>query len=257
MKQSGRLLAAIGAVLIGLLAGAGARAADGGGTLPDDPRLGPVRASLQRTIDQARRDGLPSELMVSKVREGLAKGVAPEAIAAAIDRLAGSLAAADRFLKAHRRTPARPELLRAVAEAQAAGVDLEAASALTASSGGDTVLVRAIEVLTELARRGYPGQRAVPVVEEIATRDPGALGRVVAGVEQIRSQQTLSRADALQALQRNLTVGGNASFDAAMTRALEDGDRAGNATPGSPGKSGQAPGHSGDSGASKGKGPKK
>ena len=42
--------------------------------------LAPVRAALEETIDRTTRSGLPAELIVSKVREGLAKGVPPESI---------------------------------------------------------------------------------------------------------------------------------------------------------------------------------
>jgi hypothetical protein len=244
------------AVVFALVAswGAGAaRAADGVATLPDDARLAPVRAALQATLDRARRDGLPDALIVGKVREGLAKGAPPEAIRAAAARVATSLGAADRFLKAHRRPIAPPELVRAVADAHAAGVDLEAAAAMTSSIAADAVLARAIDVLTDLAVRGYPGHRAAQVVGEVAGRDPGSLGRVVVGVEEIRSQRTVSRADALEALGRNIASGGG-SLDSAVARALEDGDRAGSA---SPGKSGQAPGQQGGAGAAKMKKPKR
>jgi len=236
-----------------VLGASAARAAEAAAALPDDARLAPVRAALQATLDQARRDGLPDGPIVGKVREGLAKGASPEAIRAAALRLAASLGAADRFLKTHRRPAAVPELVRAVADAQAAGVDMEAAAAMTSSVAADAVLARAIDVLTDLALRGYPGRRAALVVGEVAGHDPSALGRVVTGVEEIRSQRTISRADALEALGRNISAGGG-SVDAAIARALEDGDRAGNA---SPGKSGQAPGQQGNAGAAKMKKPKK
>jgi hypothetical protein len=107
--------------------------------------------------------------------------------------------------------------------------------------------------VTDLTMRGYPNRRSSAVVKEIADRDAASLGRVVAGVETIRSEQTVSRADALEALGRNLQIG-SASLDAAVARTLETGDRAGNAGASAPGKSGDAPGHTG---VSKVKKPKK
>jgi hypothetical protein len=256
MKQGNLVSAGVRiGVVLGCLGGPAWGATDKA-ALPDSERLAPVRAALEKTIDQAARDGLPVELIVSKVREGVAKGIAPEAIRAAADRLAQSLGAADRLLKVQRKGVSSPALLRAVADAQTAVVELDAVVPVVAANAPDPMLARAVEVLTDLALRGYPSRRAALVVREVTDRDAAALGRLVAGVEEIRTEQTVSRADALEALGRNIATGG-ASFDSAMARALEGGDRAGNASPSAPGKSGQAPGHQGGSGASKSQKPKK
>jgi hypothetical protein len=68
-----------------------ALAASGAVSLPDDARLAPVRAELQRRIDSVAAAGLPTDALVSKTREGLAKGVDPQRIASAagIRRSAG------------------------------------------------------------------------------------------------------------------------------------------------------------------------
>ena len=250
-----------------LLAGlrlASAHAAEAVPPLPADPRLASVRAPLEEILARAAKDGLPTDLIASKVREGLAKGVAPEAIRGAAERLAGSLDGAARFLRAQRgpgsATPAAPApsplLIRAVAEANLAGVEAEGVQPLVASVDSDAVVARAIEVVTDLTMRGYPSRRSGAVVRDIADRDPRSLGRVVAGVESIRAEQTVSRADALEALVRNFKTG-TPSLDSAVARALEGGDRAGNASGLSPGKSAEAPGHTGNTGAAKIKKPKK
>src|SRR6478672_9742317 len=85
----------------------------GGSTLPVNERLDPVRPALERTVDQA-------------VREGLAKGVSPEGIRVAAERLARSLGDADHFLRARHHGGSSAALIRVLAEARAAGVDLEA-----------------------------------------------------------------------------------------------------------------------------------
>src|SRR5205814_1081249 len=120
-------------------------------TLPDSDRLAPVRSSLEKIVDQAARDGLPAELIVSKVREGLAKGVAAESIRLAAERLAQSLGGADQFLKVHRKNSTSASLIRAVAEANISGVDLDALDPVVASDVSDALLARALEVLTDLA----------------------------------------------------------------------------------------------------------
>ncbi len=255
-----------GAGVVFMVAVAPARAAEVP-ALPADARLEPVRAPLEKTLARAAGDGLPAELIAGKVREGLAKGVAPEAIRAAAERLATSLASAATFLRAHRAAPAAgpavaasplaPSLIQTVAEAEMAGVDLDSLLPLVSSKDGDAMVGRAVAVVTDLTMRGYPSRRSGVVVKEIADRDARALGRVVAGVEAIRVEQTVSRADALEALGRNMVTGGS-SLDVAVARALEGGDRAGNAAEGtSPGKSADAPGHTGNTGAGKSKKPKK
>jgi len=153
-----------------LLAGArvtAAHAADAAG-LPDDPRLASVRAPLEEILARAAKDGLPADLIASKVREGLAKGVAPEAIRGAAERLAGSLDGAARFLRTQGRPPTAtaggaapsPLLIRAVAEANLAGVEAEGLLPLVASKDNDAVVARAIEVVTDLTMRGYPSRRS-------------------------------------------------------------------------------------------------
>ena len=226
--------------------------------LPADPRLGPVRADLERTLSRVSHEGLPADMVVSKVREGLAKGVAPEVIRDVAQRLAQNLSASAALLRAHRAASPSPSLalVRVVTEARMAGVEPEAIAPLAASHEGDAVVARAIEVVTDLTVRGYPSRPSASLVQEIADRDAPSLGRVVAGLEAIRTEQTVSRADALEALGRNMRSRG-ASLDSALSRALESGDRAGGAGASSPGKSADAPGHTGLTGAAKAKKPKK
>ena len=49
-------------------------------TLPSDPRLEPVRAELAQVVDQTSQAGLPADVLVAKVQEGLAKNVPPPRI---------------------------------------------------------------------------------------------------------------------------------------------------------------------------------
>src|SRR5690242_21120978 len=42
-------------------------------TLPSDPRLSTVRADLTQVVDQTYRAGLPADMLVAKIQEGLAK----------------------------------------------------------------------------------------------------------------------------------------------------------------------------------------
>ena len=137
-----------------------------------------------------------------------------------------------------------------------AGVEAESISPLAAAREPDAVVARAVEVVTDLTVRGYPSRPSASLVREITDRDATSLGRVVAGLEAIRTEQTVSRADALEALGRNFRSGG-ASLDTALARSLESGNRAGGAGADSPGKSADAPGHTGMTGSGRPKKPKK
>lgn len=216
--------------------------------LPADPRLEPVRAHLQQIVDQADGAGLPSEMIVSKVREGLAKGVDPARIEAAVVRLAENLDAAQKFVVARR--PGRPaaSLVRAVAEARMANVPMNAVDRLVRVPRPDAQ--RAVEVTTDLSRRGYPSERAEVVVEHVLTRDAGSLDRVPGTLETIRQDYALTHTEAVDALARGLAS--SDSLQTAYNRTVEDERKRGKGRGGAgkgedeegdgPGKSGLAPG---------------
>jgi hypothetical protein len=217
--------------------------------------LAPVRADLEKTVAEASRDGLPSQLIVSKIREGVAKGVPADAIRSAADRLAHGLGDADKFLKAHPKRPPTECMMRVLAEARTAGVELEITAPMLESEASGINLARAIEVLTDLTLRGYSDRRAAAVVKEVLDRDPQSVGKVASGVEAIRLGQTLSRADALETLRRNIltTTTTTGSYEAALSRSLEGADRAGNAAPTSSvsAKGGHGAGNQGGNGAAR------
>jgi hypothetical protein len=222
-----------------------------GPPLPEDGRLAEVRPQLQRLVDQASAAGLPADLLVSKVREGLAKGVEPARIEGAAERLFESLDAAQRLVGA-RRGNASPPLVRAVAEARLAGVALPAVEPLLDGQRPEGSVRRAVEVVTELSLRGYPAERAVRVVGSVLGRDARSLDRVPSTLETIRRDYALSQSEAADALARGLAS--SDSLQAAYNRTAEDEHRQGRgrgaaasersaSEDGSPGKSGEAPGH--------------
>ena len=234
-------------VLLLMLSGP-ALAASGAVSLPEDARLVPVRAELQRRIDSAAAAGLPADALVSKAREGLAKGVDAQRIASAVMRLADDLEAAQRFVTARRPGPVALGLVRALAEARMAGLDLATLPSLVAGDRPPQPAQRAVEVLTELSLRGYPVQRTLAVVERIEVREPAALDRVPALLDTIRRDQALSPAEAVDALARGLATAD--SLQGAYRRAVEDERRKDNGKASSsagttvdgPGNSENAPG---------------
>ena len=221
--------------------------------LPADARLEPVRDRVQRLVDGAAAEGLPAEVIVIKVREGLAKGADPERIHVAAGRLTDSLRSAKKFLAGRRPGAASPGLMRAVAEAQLAGVALDDVDGLVARERAEGPAQRAVEVLTDLQVRGYPAGRVASVVRDVLVRDAGAVDRVPSTLESIRREYALSQAEAVESLSRGLA--GAPNLQAAHARAADEEQRRGSgggrgggkkasaAEPGdAPGKSGVAPG---------------
>jgi len=215
-----------------------------GQALPDDPRLQPIRDHLAQILQSAEAAALPSEVIVSKVREGLAKGVAPARIEEVTVRLAQNLEAAQRYVTARRSGPARPALVRAVAEARMAGVGMPAIDSLVSDDRPETP--HAVELVTDLSLRDYPSGRAGVVVQNVLSRDARSLDRVADTLETLRQDCGLTHGEAVDALARGLAL--SDSLQNAYKKTVEDegyrGHRRG-AQPywgAWPGRSGLAPG---------------
>jgi hypothetical protein len=188
--------------------------------LPTDPRLEPVRPQLEQVVQRMTASGLPAEVVVSKVREGLAKGVPADRIAAAAGRLAENLQTARTFLAERRPGAAPAELVRALAEARLAGVELAAADPVVRGGRPAPETARAIEVITDLSLRGYPSSRAAGLVHDVLARDAASVGRLPATLEVLRREQALSHGETVDALARGLQAGG--SLEQASVRAADE-----------------------------------
>jgi hypothetical protein len=165
----------------------------------------------------------------------------------AATQLSDNLAAAQQYITARR--PGRPTatLVRAVAQARAAKVPMAAVDTLI--RGENPERQRAIEVVTDLALRGYPSERAALVVQNVLTRDARSLDRLPGTLETIRLDYALTHTEAVDALARGLASAD--SLQTAYNRTVEDQRRRGpgrGAAKGgeeegdAPGKSGMAPG---------------
>ena len=189
----------------------------------NDPKLAPVRPAIEAAIDQTTTAGLPPALVASKLREGLAKGASPEAIRTAVERLAANLTAAAGFVAARRPGAPPLPLVRALAEARGRGVDLAATEPMIGVGVTLEHGARAIEVLTDLAARGYPTGRAAALVSQVMNREPASLGRVAPGLESLRRSEALSREETVDAMTRGLATGD--TFQNGLARALENEHR--------------------------------
>jgi hypothetical protein len=166
----------------------------------DDPRLGGSTADVRAVVDRAAANGLPTDLLVDKVREGLAKGVPPARIALVVRGLADSLGRARTEAQSAKVAAPSAGLLKAIVEAHAAGVGASDVATVLRSSG--RALERAVQVLTDLAQRGYPVSVAARTVSEISGRGKNALDHLVGEAERLRAIDAATPGDALDALAR-------------------------------------------------------
>jgi hypothetical protein len=218
--------------------------------LPEDGRIDPVRGTLAEAVARASAAGLPADLLVSKVREGLAKGVDPARIQAAVARFHQALASAQALVTQRRPGAAAPVLVRAVAEAQIAGVPVETTGPLVAAGRTPQEAARAVEVLTDLALRGYPPARSTPLVRDVLAREPAALPRLARALEAVRTELALTQAEAIDGLARGVSAAD--SLDSGLARTMDEERRrgpsagkakSGRAERGPPGRTGVLPGH--------------
>jgi hypothetical protein len=160
----------------------------------DDARLGASAPELHRILDGAAHAGLPTEMLADKAREGLAKGVPPPRIVTVVSGLADALGRARTEALGVVAAPSAP-LLRAIVEAHAAGAAASDVGVVLHAGGRE----RSLQVLTDLAQRGYPvGDAARTVVGA----GPRTLDRIVGEAEKLRTVDGATPAQAIDAVAR-------------------------------------------------------
>jgi hypothetical protein len=174
--------------------------------LPGDPRLQPAQAQLQATIDAAEKSGLPAELLIDKVREGLAKGVPAVRIAQVVAGLSTALANARSEATPYVAHPPAA-LLKAIADAHALSVSAVEVQTVLRASTAKGASTRAIEVLSDLVQRGFPSAPSARAVAEVASHRPGALAQLAPHAESLAASGGVGRSEALDALARAAAQG--------------------------------------------------
>lgn len=155
---SGAIALCICAVILGAPAGAGAQEARLVGRLPDAPRL-----QVNQILDAAHDAGLPTEPLVDRALEGVAKGAGPNMIVAAVLRLRDELGLArDAFGD----TASQAELT-AGASALRAGATSDDLARLRQLRPGLPLTVPA-GVLADLAAAGVPIETGLDAVLALA-----------------------------------------------------------------------------------------
>jgi hypothetical protein len=204
-------------MLMALAMSASAQPADNTIALPDDPRLSPVRPALEKILAELTHDGLPAHPIVDKVQEGLAKGVAPDAIRDAAVARARHLLEANRLLRTYRPGDAPFPLVLALARARGADLAWAVLTLLMESDLPVATITRSVETLTDLSARGYPERESAAVVLTVSAREPNAADRLLAGLEAIRHRRGLPARAALEQLQQQLATDHD-SFETVVSR---------------------------------------
>ncbi len=169
-----------------------------------EPALSAERARLTELLESIDPVVLPRSLLIEKVREGLAKQVAPARIVQAVTVLRDRLRIVDALLRGSGRTAAAERRAAAIALVGALNAGLsetELATVLRALGGAarDLSVVREVAVtMAELVERGFSGT-ATTQVTTLAWQQGGvaALPSVIAAAAQIGTQ-VASRDAALQ-----------------------------------------------------------
>jgi hypothetical protein len=123
-----------------------------------------TRVRLEAMLRVARERNLPTAPMTDRIAEGQAKGASEARILAATERVEAQLTASqDALIRAGREQPSDAEVERG-AELIARGATGAQLEALARGQSSEHRLLVAFEVLTNLAARGVPVDRALDVI---------------------------------------------------------------------------------------------
>ncbi len=178
-------------------------------------KLGVAAQPLLAPVQEARRLGLPAEPVADKVLEGLAKGVAPDRVAAVAGALLARLAEADALLAGARAAglapvPDRAGALADLAQALQAGVDQPSLEALVAAArearSGAEAVTAAARALGQLSRRGVAPAETLPLGRALA-RQPREAGEVAPLYDAWRAEGGRDRDAFLSEAERRIAAG--------------------------------------------------
>jgi hypothetical protein len=167
------------------------------GAAPKDPRLAPVQPQIEQIFTAALRDGVPEQILVDKMNEGLAKNVLAPKLAQVLLGYEGRLAEAVNLAQ---NPAAPPSLLKALVEARTAGAAANDLVPVLLASRDLAAVSRALDVVTDLLQRGFPADRSARTVASVLARNPRQLERIAASALSLASR--VSRWEALDAIDR-------------------------------------------------------
>ena len=178
-----------------LLAAAGAGAADAqesGFARARAALTGNAGVRFEETVRNARANGLPTEPLIAKALEGVAKGVPADRVAVAVRQLAVSLGHANALLRIDGRAAAAADI-EATADALQRGLPENAVRSLRADARPDESIALSVHALADLHQRGVPVAVGLDVIGAWRGRgaDPQRLAEIPAAVERLVRQGVL------------------------------------------------------------------
>ncbi|MFT5684494.1 MAG: hypothetical protein ACI8RZ_005435 [Myxococcota bacterium] len=194
--------------------------------------------SILRSVDEA---GLPVDLLESKAREGLAKGVPPARIASVLEGMQSDLSAASTLLDLPEDASDRNEVLSATASALRAEVSTDTLHRL--ASLPEQIRGPAIQSMVDLMLIGFSQAQSAQLVEDAAARNKEVLSSLTIASGALLTQGT-SHVDAFQLVTNELAAGQSSLI--ALSQGNNGNGNSGNSGNGNSGNSGN--GNSGNSG---------
>ncbi len=194
--------------------------------LPAAPELDGIADELRGLVQALERDNLPSDLVVMKVREGLAKRVEPQRILTAAYAAAYDARIVARLVTLHVRAPAeRARALAVGVSARAAGITVSGIDAMLRQSRrvGEATAIAAVDTAADLVAAGYPTGRSTDLVAGVLARpNPArALPLVLAEVEATRQATGASRTLAVDAIADYVELGNGLAVSPRLSRSPE------------------------------------
>lgn len=162
-------------------------------------------ARFDAVLDRARSQSLPTDPLVNKALEGLAKQVPASRVMMAVEQRLTALVRAREALGAR---PASGDEIAGVADAMQRGVGAEAIQTLRAQAGDDEPIAVAAHVLADLQERGLPVDVALEVLGAWRERGgrAGDLPDLPAGIDRLL-RQGMQPSQAGNALAASLRAG--------------------------------------------------
>lgn len=193
---------------------------------------------LTEKLQQARREGVPTEPLVFKALEGVAKRVPEDRILIVVERLRENLARARSVLEQAGVSAPAPPAIAGVASALERGTPPDAVPAIVRAGGGGDPTI-ALHTVADLMSRGLPSDAALEMVLAVLERggSPPQVMALPPAIDRLRTRG-LSLPDAAREILQQIRAGqGPRGLDVPPVRVPPAGrpDAAGGRPPNLPG----------------------
>ncbi len=134
--------------------------------------------AFDKLLTSTAREGLPTNALRSKIKEGRAKRIPEPRIRMVVQQMVGHMRTARKWLKKGSKRPVPPRLLVSVAQARMAGLPVTDLRSL-AGPKQRTVAHRRVDSLVDMHLRGYRGKPVVSLVQRVQVKELSVLGKTV------------------------------------------------------------------------------